>query len=240
MIKPLLSILVAFACAVFSSAGGYAAKPREDPPNDGFNLYLPLVWRSLAQDWIGPDGGLIAAIVIDPQNPFTMYAGSWGGGVYKSIDGGGTWKRAAQGLENLIIVSLAIDPANPATLYAGTYRGGVYKSTDHAGTWSSASTGIQDQAIVYSIVIDPKDTQRVYAATRGISNNDNRPWAGVVYRSVDGGANWSPSLYDLGGAGYQDWAYSLEINPNNPQVIFAATHEHGPVRSKDYAKPGKS
>ncbi|HJW90693.1 MAG TPA: hypothetical protein VJ436_08640 [Anaerolineales bacterium] len=134
---------------------------------------------------------------------------------------------------------MAIDPANPATLYAGTYKGKVYQSNDGAATWQIANDGIQDNAIVYSIVIDPQNTQRVYAATRGNSNNGDRPWAGVVYRSEDAGATWIPSLYDLGGADYQDWVYALEINPNAPQIIFAATHEHGPVRSDDFGNTWK-
>lgn len=238
-IKRMLSIFVALSCVFLDSSDGIATKPSPDAANSSFILYLPLVKRTVLQDWIGPDGGLISAIVIDPQNPTNVFAGSWGGGVYKSIDGGVTWMRASQGLGNLIIVSMGIDPANPSILYAGTYRGKVYKSNDSGATWIYASNGIQDQAIVYSIVIDPQDTQRVYAATRGISNNNARPWAGVVYRSNDGGVTWSPSLYDLGGTSYQDWVYSLEINPNDPRIIFAATHEHGPVRSKDYGETWK-
>ncbi len=107
-----------------------------------------------------------------------------------------------------------------------------------APSWSQASSGIQEEAIVYSIVIDPQNTQRLYAATRGYSQND-RPWAGVVYRSEDGGSNWTISLADLGGSDYQDWVYALEINPSKPNILFGATHEHGPIRSTDYGKNWK-
>jgi photosystem II stability/assembly factor-like uncharacterized protein len=68
----------------------------------------------------------------------------------------------------------------------------------------------------------------VYAATRGISNNGDAPWNGVIYSSSDGGQSWSPSLYDVGGIDIQDWAYSLCFNPNNHEQVFAALHQTGP------------
>jgi photosystem II stability/assembly factor-like uncharacterized protein len=119
-------------------------------------------------------------------------------------------------------------------VYAGTYKGKLYKTTDGGESWMFSSQGIQDQAIVYSIGIDPQNSQTVYIATRGISNNNDRPWNGVVYRSDDGGASWVPKLYNLGGADYQDWAYALTIDPHSPNVLFAATHEHGVYRSLNH------
>ncbi len=76
-------------------------------------------------------------------------------------------------------------------------------------------------------MIDPGNPQRIYIATRGISNNANKPWSGVVYRSDDGGATWKRKLYNLGGSGYQDYVYSLTIHPKSPNILLAATHEHG-------------
>jgi photosystem II stability/assembly factor-like uncharacterized protein len=233
MNKRLLLIIVGLGCLSLSISQGYAKRSRQESTAN-HQINFPLIWRMTPQDWIGPDGGLITSVAIDSKNPANVYAGSYGGGVYKSTDGGATWMRASTGLGNQVIVSLAVDPANPAVLYAGTYRGGVYKSTNSGAIWNYASEGIQDEAIVYSIVIDPQATLRVFIATRGYSNNNSQPWAGVVYRSEDGGATWTPSLSNLGGANYQDWVYALEINPNAPNIIFGATHEHGPIRSEDY------
>ena len=80
----------------------------------------------------------IAALAIDPSTPTTLYAGTSGGGVFKSTDGGGSWRAINTGLNTTFVVSaLVIDPATPATLYAGTGRGlvsgdasGVFKSTN--------------------------------------------------------------------------------------------------------------
>ena len=83
------------------------------------------VWTSA-----GPYGGRIWALAIDPTTPATLYAGTDGGGVFKSTDAGGTWTSANTGLTNLNVQALAINPTTPATLYAGTYNGGVFKSTN--------------------------------------------------------------------------------------------------------------
>jgi len=201
---------------------------------DGPLVFLPLLMVSHIPRWIGPDGGLVAAVAIYPPDPSIVYAGSWGGGVYRSRDGGSTWIWKSQGLDNLTVVSLAVDPSDPQVVYAGTYRGKIFKTIDGGETWALSSQGVQDQAIVYSIVVDPGQPQRVYAATRGLSNNGGPPWAGVVYRSEDGGASWQRKLYNLAGSSVQDWAYSLTIHPLHPSILFAATHEHGIYRSSNY------
>ncbi len=82
-------------------------------------------WRSL-----GPEGGRIQALAIDPRTPTTLYAGAFPGGVFKSIDGGRHWAGFSGGLTDVRVFALAIDPQTPTTLYAGTDGGGVFKSTD--------------------------------------------------------------------------------------------------------------
>src|SRR5437588_6129500 len=71
------------------------------------------VWTSL-----GPDGGSISALVIDPQNTRTVYAAT-GNGVFKTTDGGASWKQADAGLHGPFVVTLVIDPQNPAPCTAG-------------------------------------------------------------------------------------------------------------------------
>jgi photosystem II stability/assembly factor-like uncharacterized protein len=138
------------------------------------------------------------------------------------------------GLNNLFIQSLAIDPSTPSTLYAGTYKSQVYKSQDGAKTWHWSGTGMQTEAVVYSLAIDSVSPARIYAATRGISNNGNPPWSGILYRSVDFGLSWTPILQDIGGAEAQDWVYSIAIHPTDTNSVYVATHEHGPFRSNEY------
>ena len=78
------------------------------------------VWTS-----IGPEGGRILALAIDPAAPSTIYAGTWGG-VFKSTNGGAAWSAVNTGLTNTDVYALAIDPVTPSMLYAGTWGGGVF------------------------------------------------------------------------------------------------------------------
>ena len=197
------------------------------------NIYFPLISHN-PTGWIGPYGGTFVSLAIDPVNPQIVYAGSYGSGVYKSLDGGETWSLTSQGMANLYVYSLAIDPSNSSIIYAGTYRGKIYKSTNGGQSWSWSSSGIQDQAIVYSIAIDPQSPNIIYAATRGVSTNGSAPWNGVVYKSINSGLNWVPCLENLGGSGVQDWAYSVIVNPHAHKQVLLATHENGPYRSDDY------
>jgi hypothetical protein len=66
---------------------------------------------------IGPDGGSVYALAIDPQNALTVYA-STGRGLFKSTDGGDSWRATTPGMPNDSALTLAIDPQNPSTLYA--------------------------------------------------------------------------------------------------------------------------
>lgn len=68
---------------------------------------------------IGPEGGAINALAIDPMTSSTLYAGT-AGGVYKSTDSGDNWSAVNNGLRNAYINTLAIDPVTPTTLYAGS------------------------------------------------------------------------------------------------------------------------
>src|SRR5437867_6257230 len=81
---------------------------------------------------IGPEGGSIAALAIDPVTPGTLYAGT-SGGVFKSVSAGESWSAVNTGLPTLYVRALAIDPQTPATLYAVTDRG-VFKSINGAGS----------------------------------------------------------------------------------------------------------
>ena len=92
------------------------------------------VWTGL-----GPEGGAIQALAIDPQNPKTIYAAS--SGVFKSKDGGASWKPANSGLPTNGIAALAINPQNPSTVYA-VANGGIFKSTDGAASWNAVSSGL--------------------------------------------------------------------------------------------------
>jgi uncharacterized protein (TIGR03437 family) len=146
---------------------------------------------------LGPGniGGRTRALLIDPQNPQTMFAAGVSGGVWKSVNGGQSWQPVADLLANIAVNSLAFDPRDPNVIYAGTGEGiigglvaikglGIFKTTDGGTSWARLeATANENFDAVSDIVISPHDSRRIYAATyRG------------VFRSLDGGASWTMVL----------------------------------------------
>jgi photosystem II stability/assembly factor-like uncharacterized protein len=160
-----------------------------------------------AGEWTntGPARGGIRELVIDPTNPATVYAGTSGGGVFKSNDSGGTWSAVNTGLSSLYVLTLAIDPSAPATLYAGTSGGGVFKSSNGGGSWSAINVGLT-AAYVGALAIDPSAPATLYAGTgdRG------------VFKSTDSGGTWTAINNGLP-TPYID---SLAINPAAPATLY--------------------
>src|SRR5258708_3114358 len=102
-----------------------------------FALAFSLRAEAQRRSWVslGPTGGQITAIVIDRVHPTVLYAGTGGGGIFKSSDGAATWSLSRKGLSGSIVASLVIDPGVPSILYAGT-DAGVFKTTDGAASWT--------------------------------------------------------------------------------------------------------
>lgn len=208
-----------------------AQEPKPENP-----IYLPLIFKTevdTSSPWIGPAGGPVVSMVTHPTNANILFAGSWGAGVFKSMDGGETWSPKNMGLNNLYINSMAIDPYNGNIVYAGTYGDKLYKTTNGGESWTQSSSGIQAGAIVYTITVDTQNADIVFIGTRGTNNTGQPPWKGIVYRSTNEGINWTPVLQDVPrlGVNTQDWAYDLTVNPKNHNIVFAGMHEAGVYKS---------
>src|SRR5260221_630532 len=97
----------------------------------------------------GPVGGNVYCLVADPTRPSTLYSGT-DQGVFKSDDGGVTWRAATAGIPPNRVQTIAIDPTAPATLYAGTLTPdgeasvGIFKSTDAGASWTPINNGLAD------------------------------------------------------------------------------------------------
>lgn len=113
-------------------------------------------------------------LAVDPKSPSTVYAGA-NRGVYKSSDGGATWKYLAG---NLQVYALAVDPGNPSVVFRAVETG-IYRSSDAGLSWSQVSAQLTS---VKTIVVDPNNSAIVYAGTN----------ASGVYKSTDGGSSWKP------------------------------------------------
>src|SRR6266446_5773860 len=104
------------------------------------------------------DRVMVTALAIDPQTPTTVYAGTYGGGVFKTTDGGTSW--SPTGLANVIVSAMAINPQSPTILYVATKSGGVLKSMDGGVNWNVISQGWQGGPCnpcggVLTLAIDP-------------------------------------------------------------------------------------
>lgn len=174
------------------------------------------VWAESNQ-WInlGPGGGNIQALAIAPTTS-TLYVGTQGGEIFKSIDRGGQWMPRGAGYNFPIPIScLAINPVNPMAVFAGTL-GGVVRSLDGGANWNNTTNKFGYPGIS-SIAIDPLVPSNVYA---GLSNNSG---ACRVLKSVDGGDNWVctgniPSLQP-----YNRTIYTLAVNPIHTSTVYAGT-----------------
>jgi photosystem II stability/assembly factor-like uncharacterized protein len=176
-------------------------------------------WAGI-NEWssIGPDGGSIQALAIDPQNPSTVYASTLLN-VYRSTDGAASWaKTGFTGHAN----NLVIDPRNSDTIYAPTPTG-VSKSTDGGATWSAASSGLPGGPILL-LIIDPQNSSTLYALTvfAGPQLPPAAPmmFAPTVFKTTDGGITWNPASSGLAPGNY---ALTLAIDPRNPSTLYAGT-----------------
>ena len=126
--------------------------------------------------------GTISAesIVIDPASPATLYAGLNGAGIYKSINGGGSWTAATTQPANLHLRAVAIKPGDGTRLFAAAYGGGIFKSSDSGDTWTQCPNTNLLNLNVVSLTLD--STGKLYAGTEGgvfISSDDCANWTAM-------------------------------------------------------------
>jgi photosystem II stability/assembly factor-like uncharacterized protein len=163
-----------------------------------------LTWNDANRGF--PGAFNVAAIAIDATHPDTLYAGfSFGGRLYKSVDGGLNWDLFSLP-GNGGVNALAIDPQNSGTIYAGSSFG-LFKSTDAAISWSSREYGLAD-ANVFSMLVDPQNRGVIYATVGGGSP--------ALYKSQDSGTTWVRN--DLSG---MITFGILAIDPHNPDILYA-------------------
>jgi len=188
--------------------------------------YNPGVFDSLKWRNIGPDrGGRSLTCAGSPSRPLEYYFGAVGGGLWKTTDGGTTWKPVTDGqISSSSVGAVAVSESNPDVVYLGMgeteLRGnimqgdGVYKSVDAGKTWKKA--GLANTQAIARIRIDPKNPDIVYAAALGHPYGPSEDRG--VFRSTDGGQSWKKILYRDNRSG----AIDLAMDPANSKVLFAA------------------
>ena len=209
--------LTLVAALVLTDARWSAAQPFPE------SAYQDLHWRM-----IGPfRGGRTRAAVGVPGQPNVFYVGHVNGGVWKTDDSGRTWTPIFDEQPTQSIGDIAIAPSDPNVVYVASGEGlrrpdqaigdGIYRSADAGRTW--AHLGLRDGQAIPAIRVDPRDPNRLFAAVLGHPFGPN-PERGI-FRSTDGGQTWERVLYKDENTGGCD----LEIDPSNPDVIYAGLWE---------------
>ncbi|HKW44357.1 MAG TPA: hypothetical protein VJN22_01790 [Candidatus Eremiobacteraceae bacterium] len=187
--------------------------------------YSALSWRS-----IGPaiSGGRVTAVVGIDSNPFLYYAGSAGGGVYKTIDGGAHWQAVFDGQPVGPIGAIAIAPGNGNEVWVGTgeanprndvsYGDGIYHSIDGGKTWQHVD--LHGTSQIAKIIVDPQNVNVVIVAALGDPFKDSSDRG--VFRTADGGKTWTKTLY----VGLRSGASDLAIDPKNPNTLYAGIWQY--------------
>lgn len=188
----------------------------------------------------------ISRVVAHPTDPNTVYVAAighlWGytgdRGVFKTTDGGATWRKLAGGLPNdgkAGATELVMDPSNPNTLYTAFYdrlrkpwtftsggaQGGIFKSVDGGATWTRLASGLPAGPTGrIGLDVSRQDPRILMAIVEAAETNDlSRPGSGI-YRSEDGGDSWKyVNTYNN-----RPFYYSqIRINPRNHQRVYVLT-----------------
>ena len=190
------------------------------------SMFHDLKWRN-----IGPfRGGRSVASSGVVGQPMTYYFGTTGGGIWKTVDDGITWKNVSDGqLKTGTVGAIAVSESNPNIVIAGmgehAARGvmtsmgdGIYKSTDAGKTWNHI--GLDYTRHISDVIIDPTNADIVFVAAQGAQYGPSTDRG--IYRSTDGGTTWEKVLYVNDKTG----ASSLSMDMKNPLILYAAMWEH--------------
>ncbi len=181
--------------------------------------------------WVDADTGC-SDLSLDPQDPSVLYAGMWqfrrspdfftsggpGSGLYKSTDGGATWRQLTRGLPagEKGRIAVAVAPSRPSRVYAlvESERTALYRSDDLGESWARVndSTNVVMRPFYFAyLVVDPADFNRVY-----------KPGL-VLTVSEDGGRSFTTPFAGFGFRGVHPDHHALWINPDNPQEMVLGT-----------------
>ena len=183
-----------------------------------------MAWRS-----IGPNrGGRSIAVAGSSSRPLEYYFGATGGGLWKTADGGQTWKPVTdKQIRSSSVGAVAVSESNPDIIYIGMgetdIRGnimqgdGVYKSIDGGKKWTHI--GLDDTQAIAKIRIDATDPDIVYVAALGHPSAPNAERG--VFKTTDGGKTWRKILFRDDRTG----AIDLSLDAHHPRTIYAAMWE---------------
>ena len=215
-----LILTCTFLLGIFS----FKVSAQEEIVSKGKELFGDMTARQ-----IGPAlmSGRINDLENHPTNNRIIYAGTAGGGVWKSNDGGATFNSIFDDYCQSI-GAVAIDPNDPDnTIYVGTGEtwtrnsvsigDGLYKSVDGGSNWTKM--GFEKSERIANIIINPKNSKEIYVAVLGALWGDSEDRG--VYKTTDGGITWNKILYTNQKTGCAD----LAMDPKDPNTLYASMWE---------------
>lgn len=222
--------IVLLSASFFLFIGIVSAQKKVDAKKEVKDEYLSsATFSGLSFRSIGPavTSGRIADFAVDPNNSSTYYVAAAAGGVWKTVNKGITFDPIFESQGSYSIGCVTIDPTNTNVVWVGSgennnqrsvsYGDGVYKSEDAGKTW--VNKGLKNSEHIAKVVVDPTNGNTIYVAAYGPVWKEGGDRG--VYKSTDGGANWtcikSVSQY----TGCND----LIMDPRNPKVLYAAFHQ---------------
>jgi photosystem II stability/assembly factor-like uncharacterized protein len=213
-------------------AFGQKAKPQETKEEKKEDTPIPgLKFRS-----IGPalTSGRISDFAVNPDNFNEYYVASASGGVWKTLNGGTTYLPLFDSQGSYSIGCITLDPSNPNVVWVGSgennnqrsvaFGDGVYKSEDGGASWKNM--GLRNSEHIGKVIVDPRNSNTVFVAAIGPLWKEGGERG--VYKSVDGGKNWTAVLTVDEHTGAND----LLMDPRNPEWLYVSTFQR---RRHDYA-----
>src|SRR5207249_7352623 len=171
-------------------------------------------------------GRVSAVTAVEEDGRLTVYVGAASGGVWKSINGGTTFKPVFDKEGAQSIGAVAVDPSNSKNVWVGTGESwtrnsvsvgdGAYKSTDGGESWTNL--GLKDSERISRILVDPKDGNTVYVCATGHLWDDSSERG--VYKTTDGGKTWRKVL---AGANPSTGCGMLAMSSRDPRTLYAST-----------------
>ncbi len=199
-------------------------------------------YQDLEYRMIGPfRGGRTVGAVGIPSQPNVFFIGVNNGGVWKTDDYGRTWNPIFDDVPTGSVGDLAVSPSDPNVIYVGTGEGlhrpdlavgdGMFKSIDGGESWEHI--GLGDIQQISRVIVHPTNPDLVYVAGLGHPYGANEMRG--IFKSDDGGKTWNKTLYINQNTG----AIQVEMDPNNPNILFAAMWEHqeGPWENANFSGP---